>query len=87
MVQQASHSSSVFFLLHIVERTCALPLECRLEDGGSIYVLAPQPNSVMAENYVACQRKLYGSLYTDEGSAYWLIQSNVVNGGPEWLHM
>ncbi len=41
----------------------------------------------MEENYVACQRKLYGSLYTDEGSAYWLIQRNVVNGGPEWLHI
>ena len=60
---------------------------CRLEDGGSIYVLGPQPNSVIEANYVACQRKLYGSLYTDDGSAYWLLQHNVVNGGPEWLHI
>jgi hypothetical protein len=50
-------------------------------------VLGPQPSSVMSYNYVACQRKLYGSLYTDEGSAYWSIDHNVVNGGPEWLHI
>lgn len=41
----------------------------------------------MVENLCSCQRKLFGSLYTDDGSAYWLIQNNVVNGGEEWLHM
>lgn len=58
-----------------------------LEDGGSIYVLGPQPESIMAYNYVSHQAKLFGSLYTDEGSAYWHIYENVVNGGPEWLHI
>lgn len=41
----------------------------------------------MVENLCSCQRKLFGSLYTDEGSAYWLLQHNVVNGGEEWLHI
>ncbi len=58
-----------------------------LEDGGSLYVLGPQPQSVMSFNYVSEQQKLFGSLYTDEGSAYWHITHNVINGGPEWLHV
>ena len=58
-----------------------------LEDGGSIYVLGPQPASLMAENYVSSQRKLFGALYTDEGSAFWHITRNVVRNVPEWLHI
>jgi len=58
-----------------------------LEDGGSIYVLGPQPNSVIHSNYISNQRKLYGALYTDEGSAYWYITNNVVHDVPEWLHI
>lgn len=58
-----------------------------LEDGGSIYVLGPQPNSQMIENYVSHQKKLFGALYTDEGSAYWYIAKNVVHDVPEWLHI
>ena len=58
-----------------------------LEDGGSIYVLGPQPRSAMRANFVSHQRKLYGALYTDEGSAYWYISGNVVSDVPEWLHI
>jgi len=58
-----------------------------LEDGGSIYVLGPQPNSQMIENYISHQKKLFGALYTDEGSAYWYIARNVVHDVPEWLHV
>lgn len=58
-----------------------------LEDCGSIYVLGPQPASVMAENFLAHQVKLFGALYTDEGSAYWHITRNVVSDVPEWLHI
>ena len=56
-----------------------------LVDGGSIYVLGPQPNSVMASNFISNQRQLYGALYTDEGSAYWYMTNNVVHDVPEWL--
>ena len=58
-----------------------------LEDGGSIYALGPQFNSTMARNYISTQRKLFGALYTDEGSAYWHITHNVVNNCPSWLHI
>jgi hypothetical protein len=58
-----------------------------LEDCGSIYVLGPQPNSTMFENYASSQVKLFGALYTDEGSAYWHIWRNVVHNVPEWLHI
>ena len=58
-----------------------------LEDCGSIYVLGPQPESLMAENFLSHQVKLFGALYTDEGSAYWHITRNVVHDVPEWLHI
>jgi len=56
-----------------------------LYDCGSIYVLGPQPESLMNENFCSGQVKLYGALYTDEGSAYWHITRNVVHDVPEWL--
>lgn len=58
-----------------------------LEDGGSLYVLGPQPNSTMVGNYISNQQKLFGALYTDEGSAYWTLTQNVVHACPEWLHI
>jgi hypothetical protein len=58
-----------------------------LEDGGSLYVLGPQPASTMSDNFISNQKKLYGALYTDEGSAYWHITRNVVKDVPEWLHI
>ena len=58
-----------------------------LEDGGSLYVLGPQPSSHMRNNFISSQRKLFGALYTDEGSAYWSITANVVHNVPEWLHI
>ncbi len=42
---------------------------------------------MVTHNYVSDQKKLFGALYTDEGSAYILIDSNVVNNSPEWLHI
>ena len=58
-----------------------------LEDCGSIYVLGPQPESLMSDNFLSGQVKLFGALYTDEGSAYWHITKNVVHNVPEWLHI
>jgi hypothetical protein len=54
-----------------------------LVDGGSLYVLGPQPGSVMSSNFISHQRQLFGALYTDEGSAYWYISNNVVHDVPE----
>ena len=58
-----------------------------LVDGGSIYVLGPQPGSVMGSNFISHQHQLYGALYTDEGSAYWYISNNVVHDVPEVLQL
>jgi hypothetical protein len=70
-----------------IERNYVMRSNWLLEDCGSIYVLGPQPNSVMAENFLAHQGKLYGALYTDEGSAWWHMTHNVVHDVPEWLHI
>ncbi len=58
-----------------------------LVDGGSIYTLGPQPGSEVAYNYCFDQRNLYGTLYHDEGSAYFWTHDNVVQNVPEWLHI
>lgn len=47
-------------------------------DGGPIYVMAPQPNSVMAYNFVGWAMHHAASLYHDEGSAFWSTHHNVV---------
>ncbi len=52
-----------------------------------MYVLGPQPSSFMDRNFVSRQQKLYGALYTDEGSRFWNIIQNVVHHVPEWLHI
>ena len=41
----------------------------------------------MSENFCSGQVKLFGALYTDQGSAYWHITRNVVHNVPEWLHI
>ena len=77
---EATNSGSTTIARNYVYRSNWL-----LEDCGSLYVLGPQPNSLMAENFLSSQVKLYGALYTDEGSAYWHITRNVVHNVPEWL--
>lgn len=54
---------------------------------GKPFAVGPQPESLMAEIFCSGQVKLYGALYTDEGSAYWHITRNVVHNVPEWLHI
>ncbi|WP_109829362.1 hypothetical protein [Reichenbachiella versicolor] len=61
-----------------------------LKDGGIIYALGEQPNSVMEGNYLYKGRRC---IYPDDGSAYWTIKRNVVdNRIPKiksifWLHI
>jgi len=42
-----------------------------LSDGGSIYMLGLQPQSTCAGNFISSQRLPLGSIYTDDGSAFW----------------
>ncbi len=61
-----------------------------LNDGGGIYMLGPQNNSLIFENYVFDQGTASsGALYPDEGSAYSTWLRNVVAdiGRSEWLHL
>ena len=48
-------------------------------DGGGIYVLGPQPNSSMTENWLLnmASARGGGAYYPDEGSAYWELSRNV----------
>lgn len=66
--------------------------KCR--DGGGIYTLGQQPDSVVKENYIFDQAHPYGGLYHDEGSAYFTTTDNVVDNYNDpfdlsifWLHM
>jgi hypothetical protein len=53
-----------------------------LEDCGRIYVVGPQPESLMAENFLAHQVKLFGALYTDEGSVRFFTLTPPRNKNP-----
>jgi len=53
-----------------------------LVDGGSIYHLGPQRNSVHKGNYVTGDRNKFGALYFDNGSEGWEISECVVNDAP-----
>lgn len=58
-----------------------------LRDGGGIYTLSPQPESVIEYNYIRDQKNPYGGLYLDEGSQFFTVQHNVVENAPRWLHI
>lgn len=63
-------------------------------DGGGIYTLGAQPDSVIEGNYITNQGNAFGGIYLDEGSAYFTVKNNVVDNNqkpddPElrWLHV
>ncbi len=58
-----------------------------LRDGGGIYTLSPQPESVIEYNYIRDQKNPFGGLYLDEGSQFFTVQHNVVENVPRWLHI
>ena len=61
-----------------------------LNDGGGIYMLGPQNNSLVMENWLHDQGTASsGALYPDEGSAYSSFYRNVVTdiGSSQWLHL
>ena len=57
-----------------------------LRDGGAIYTLSPQSNSVLTGNYIVnCK---WNGLYHDEGTCYYTDRSNVVDTvGGNWLSL
>ncbi|GAA1725619.1 right-handed parallel beta-helix repeat-containing protein [Isoptericola hypogeus] len=54
-------------------------------DGGSIYTQAPQPGTMIAENYI--HKTTGNGVYLDEQSSYIRVERNVVTGmsAPTWL--
>ena len=56
-----------------------------LSDGGIVYMLGPQPGSVIEGNYLF---KGPRCIYPDDGSAGWKIHDNVINSvGQLWFHI
>lgn len=56
-----------------------------LSDGGIVYVLGPQPGSVIEGNYLF---KGPRCIYPDDGSSGWKIHDNVINSvGQLWFHI
>jgi len=51
-------------------------------DGGGIYTLGDQPNSLCNNNYCVSRCK---GLYFDEGTGHYSISNNVVDCGHEWI--
>lgn len=58
-------------------------------DGGAIYTLGQQPNSVCQYNYIFNQNNQCGGIYHDEGSAYYNTSNNVINveSAYYWMYM
>ncbi len=56
-----------------------------LKDGGGIYTLGQQPDSVISGNYIRNQTNINGAIYPDEGSAYFTITDNVVENVHTWM--
>ena len=65
----------------------------RTRDGGGIYTLGQQPDSLVQYNYIFDQGAAYGGLYHDEGSAHFETSYNVVDNlytgtdDVNWIHV
>ena len=51
-------------------------------DGGGIYTLSNQPNSLCSNNYTSSKCR---GLHLDEGSGHYFITHNVVESGDDWI--
>lgn len=52
-------------------------------DGGGIYTLGHQKDSVVEGNYITRQGNAFGGIYLDEGSAYFTVKNNVVDNNQQ----
>ncbi|BAV33387.1 f5/8 type C domain protein [Sulfuricaulis limicola] len=57
----------------------------RQQDGGMIYTLSAQPNSVIWGNHLLAQTFDYAAIYLDEGTRHFIIGDNVISSAPYWL--
>lgn len=56
-------------------------------DGGGIYTLGNQPNSIVENNYIKNGIRDWAGLYFDQGSAYYTARNNVIENATRWLHI
>lgn len=56
-------------------------------DGGGIYTLGQQPNSVIAGNYIKTAHRDPGGIYNDEGTAYYSVRNNVLDSVEQWFYI
>jgi hypothetical protein len=56
-------------------------------DGGGIYTLGNQPNSLVENNYIKNGIRDWAGLYFDQGSAFFTVRNNVVENATRWLHI
>lgn len=52
-------------------------------DGGGIYSLGHQKDSVIEGNYISNQGNAFGCTFLDGGSAYFTVQNNVVDNNQQ----
>ena len=55
-------------------------------DGGGIYTLGNQPNTIISGNYIKNGYEDYAGLYTDQGSTGITLSTNVVENALRWYH-
>jgi hypothetical protein len=58
-----------------------------LNDGGAIYTLSSQPDSLIYANHIDGVVHMNGALYLDEGTRDYTVARNVVERSPRWLHL
>jgi hypothetical protein len=83
----ASKADSITAHDNLVANNLITDLLQRAKDGGGIYTLGQQPNTIIEENVIRRLERDYACLYPDEGSAYMTFRNNVCDSAPEWLHL
>ena len=56
-------------------------------DGGGIYTLGNQPNSLVENNYIKNGIRDWAGLYFDQGSAFYTVRNNVIENATRWLYI
>lgn len=60
----------------------------RMVDGGGIYTISNQPNSVISHNYLTGQTNNFAAIYLDEATNNFNVNNNVVQKYvPNWLQV
>src|SRR4029077_14000861 len=56
-------------------------------DGGGIYTLGRQPDSIISHNYLQKQGGDYAAIYLDDNSRYFQVTQNMMSEVPRWLYI